>query len=314
LHRRVGEVLRDQFTATAAAEPELVAHHFTQAGLMETAIEWWGKAGQRSLERSALVEAAEQFKRALDQIATLPATLSLRRDQINLQVALANALMHTKGYATPETKAALGEARSLIEKAEALGDLPEDPLLLFSILYGFWVVNFVAFNGDAVRDLSEQFLALAEKQTAAGPLLVARRLMGSSLSTMPAISRAVSLVRVHQGALCHLDPNDRKPASGGRARRLPALSHTASVITNEPPAGSVGVIWAQAGASAAFGGAVIAAMAIAAAENAVRNHPVIFFELIKSGTSLQRRGGRTLARAGPPAFRGGRFGGIRTPS
>ena len=56
------------------------------------------------------------------------------------------------------------------------------------------------------------------------------------------------------------------------------------------------------------------AMAIAAAENAVSNHPVIFFELIKSGTSLQRRGGRTLASAGPPAFRGGRFGGIRTPS
>jgi hypothetical protein len=67
----------------------------------------------------------------------LPATKAMRRDQINLQVALANALMHTKGYATPETKAALGEARWLLEKAEALGDSPEDPLLLFSILYGF---------------------------------------------------------------------------------------------------------------------------------------------------------------------------------
>ena len=74
LHRRVAEALRDQFAATAAAEPELLAHHFTQAGLTEAAIEWWGKAGQRSLERSALVEAAEQFTRALDQIATLPAT------------------------------------------------------------------------------------------------------------------------------------------------------------------------------------------------------------------------------------------------
>ena len=57
LHRRVAEALRDQFAATAAAEPELLAHHFTQAGLTEAAIEWWGKAGQRSLERSALVEA-----------------------------------------------------------------------------------------------------------------------------------------------------------------------------------------------------------------------------------------------------------------
>ena len=72
LHRRVAEILRDQFAARAAAEPELLAHHFTQAAMTEAAIEWWGKAGRRSLERSALVEAAEQITRALNQIATLP--------------------------------------------------------------------------------------------------------------------------------------------------------------------------------------------------------------------------------------------------
>ena len=61
----MAEALRDNLAATAAAEPELLAHHFTQAGLTEAAIEWWGQAGQRSLERSALVEAAEQLTRAL---------------------------------------------------------------------------------------------------------------------------------------------------------------------------------------------------------------------------------------------------------
>jgi predicted ATPase len=84
LHRRAGEVLRDQFADSASAGPELLAHHFTQAGLTEAAIEWWGKAGQRSLERSALVEAAAQFTCALDLIATLPATPALRREQIKL--------------------------------------------------------------------------------------------------------------------------------------------------------------------------------------------------------------------------------------
>ena len=92
LHRRTGEILRDQFAATAAAEPELLAHHFTQAGLTEAAIEWWGKAGQRSLARSALLEGAEQLKRALDQIATLPATPALRREEIKIQLAFGNAL------------------------------------------------------------------------------------------------------------------------------------------------------------------------------------------------------------------------------
>ena len=95
LHRRTGEVLRDQFATTAAAEPELLAHHFTQAGMTEAAIEWWGTAGQRSLARSALVEGAEQLKRALDQIATLPATPALRREEIKLEVAFANALALT---------------------------------------------------------------------------------------------------------------------------------------------------------------------------------------------------------------------------
>ena len=181
LHRRVGEALRDNFAATAAAEPELLAHHFTQAGLTEAAIEWWGKAGQQSLERSALVEAVEQFTRALDQIGTLTGTPTLRLEQIKLQVDLIAALIHVKGYAAPETKAASERARLLIEQAEALGEPPEDPLLLFSVLYSFWVANLVAFNGEMVRKLAAQFLALAEKQGATTPLMLGHRLMGNSL-------------------------------------------------------------------------------------------------------------------------------------
>ena len=181
LHCRVAEVLLDQFPTTAAAEPELLAHHFTQAGLAEAAIEWWGKAGQRSLERSALVEAVEQITRALDQIATLPATPVLRREQIKLQVGLANALMHVKGYAAPETEAAWEQARLFIELAQALGEPPEDPLPLFSMLFGVWGVNRIAFNGDVVRELAAQFLALAEKQRTTVPLMVGHRVMGISL-------------------------------------------------------------------------------------------------------------------------------------
>jgi predicted ATPase len=183
LHARIAESLESQFPEVAENRPELLARHSSEAGLIEKAAGLWGKAGQRSLARSALVEAIEQLTRALDLIATLSGTTGMRREQIKLQVALANALMHTKGYATPETKAALGQARSLIERAEALGEPPEDPLLLFSILYGFWATNYVGHNGDALRELASQFLVLAEKQTATGPVMVAHRLMGSSLFT-----------------------------------------------------------------------------------------------------------------------------------
>jgi predicted ATPase len=126
-----------------------LARHWTEAGVIEKAADLWGKAGQRSLAQSALVEAVEQLTRALDQIATLSATPALRREQIQLQVAIITPLMHVKGYAAPETKAAADRARLLIEQAEALGEPPDDPLLLFSVLFSFWTASFVAFNGDA---------------------------------------------------------------------------------------------------------------------------------------------------------------------
>ena len=181
LHRRIGEVLRDQFAASAAAEPELLAHHFTQAGLPEAAAEWWGKAGQRSLERSALAEATAQLTHALDQIAGLPGTPERRREELKLQVALINAVMHVKGYAAPETKAAIERARLLIEQAEALGETPEDPLIFFSALYGLMSANVVAFDGDMVRQQAAEFLALAERAKATAPLLMANRFMGLAL-------------------------------------------------------------------------------------------------------------------------------------
>ncbi len=158
LHARIAETLENQFTEIAGSRPDLLAHHCTEAGLTEKAAGLWGKAGQQSLARSALVEAVAQLTRALDQIATLPSTPALRREQIRLQVALGNALMFTKGYAAPESKAAFDRARSLIDQAEALGEAPEDPLLPFSVLYGFWVANYLAFNGDVVCGLAARFL------------------------------------------------------------------------------------------------------------------------------------------------------------
>ena len=208
LHARIAEALESQFPEIAENQPELLARHCTEAGRIEKATSLWGKAGQRSLARSALAEAAEQLTRALAQIAALPATPALRREEIKLQVALANTLMSVKGYAAPETKAAVEQARLLIEQAEALGEPPEDPLLLFSVLYGFWVANLVAFNGDAMRELAAQFLALAEKQGATVPLMIGHRLMGSSLLLTGDIAEG----RAHYDrAIALYDPAEHRP-------------------------------------------------------------------------------------------------------
>jgi class 3 adenylate cyclase len=181
LHARIVEILETSFAEIAESQPEILARHCSEAELIEKAALLWGKAGQRSLARSALVEAAVQLTRALDQIAILRATPALRGEQIKFQVGLANALMHTKGYAAPETKVATEQARLFIERSEALGEPLEDPLLLFSAIYGLWAVNFLAFKGDICRDLATHFLALAERQGATTPVLIGHRVMGHSL-------------------------------------------------------------------------------------------------------------------------------------
>jgi predicted ATPase/class 3 adenylate cyclase len=134
LHARIAGILETRFADVAASQPELLARHYTEAGLTAKAASFWGKAGQRSLERSALVEAAEQFTRALEHMEALPATSSLRREQIKLQVTLVGTLFHVKGAAALETKSATEKARLLIEQAEARGEPPEDPRRLFSVL------------------------------------------------------------------------------------------------------------------------------------------------------------------------------------
>jgi predicted ATPase len=136
LHARIAEALEREFAEIAESQPELLAHHCTEAAQIGKAAGLWGRAGEQSLARSALTEAVAQLTRALAQIACLPGTAAVRREQIKLQVGLANALVHTKGHAAPETKASLAKARSLIERAEALGEPPDDPLL-FAVLYGF---------------------------------------------------------------------------------------------------------------------------------------------------------------------------------
>ena len=225
LHARIAEALENQFADIAEIQPEVLARHCTEAGLIEKAAGLWGKAGQKSLARSALIEAAEQLTRSLDQIASLPGTPALRREQIKLQVGLVNAVMHVKGYAAPETKVAAERARLLIEHVEALGEPLENPLLLFSVLYSSWIANYTAFNGDVMCELAAQYLALAEKQTATAPLMTGHSLMGASLMWTGHIAEG----HAHIGrAIALVDPAEHRPLPRRRFgfdNRVSAFSH-----------------------------------------------------------------------------------------
>ena len=116
--------------------------------------------------------------------------------------------MHVKGYAAPEPKAAVEQARQFIEQAETLGEPPEDPLLLFSVLYGVWAANYVAFNGDVTCELASQFLALAEKQGRSVPLMIGHRLMGTSLMLTGEIAKSRAQ---YDQAFALYDPAKHRP-------------------------------------------------------------------------------------------------------
>jgi hypothetical protein len=134
LHRQIADVLHGEFAPVAAAEPELVAHHLTQAGLDEPAIEWWGKAGDQALRRSAFKEAAAHLGRAIelaDKLAAPVPGAAPDSSRLRLQTSLSNALMRAKGHTAPETSAAFARARELASRAE-------DASERFPAYFGLW--------------------------------------------------------------------------------------------------------------------------------------------------------------------------------
>jgi hypothetical protein len=119
-----------------------------------------------------------------------------------------NALMHTKGHAALETRAAAERARVLIENAETLGEPPEDPLLPFSVLWSFWVANLAAFKGDVLRELARELLTLAERQGGSVPLMIGHRSTGISLLHTGDIAQC----RPHfDCAIALYDPAEHRP-------------------------------------------------------------------------------------------------------
>jgi predicted ATPase len=226
LHARIAEVLESQFVDIADSQPELLARHCIEAGLIEKAARLWGKAGQQSLARSAFIEAVAHFTRALSQFEVLPVTASLIRDRIEAQVGLGNALIDTAGHAAPETRAAFRRASELMTQSEQLGEALDDPLLQVSVLLGLWRAAYVAFDGDLMRELAAELLVLAEKHEATVPLVIAHIRMGMTLGLTGNIAEARARF---DKALALYDPAEHRPLTTrlGPDSRTTALSFRA---------------------------------------------------------------------------------------
>ena len=173
-HARIAHVLEAQFPETVATQPELLAHHYTEAGLTAQAIPYWQQAGQHALQRSAPAEAIAHLTQGLAVLTTLPETPARLQQELDLQVALGTALRTTKGNAAPEVERPYTRARELCAQ---LGDTPQ----LFPVLRGLMLYYQGRGQLHTASQLGEQLLRLAQALPDPAHLLLAHFQLGWAL-------------------------------------------------------------------------------------------------------------------------------------
>jgi class 3 adenylate cyclase/predicted ATPase len=173
LHARIAQVMEERLTTTAGAQPEILAHHFGNAGLIEKAVAYWQEAGERSKARSAMAESIRQMRKALDLLSQLPDTPKRQRTELELQLSLGGALIAATGHATDETGHAYARARRL---CEMLNDTPH----LLKALWGEFVHYHVRAEVNRSHRAAEELLDLAGQQNDTAALVAGHRAVGDS--------------------------------------------------------------------------------------------------------------------------------------
>jgi predicted ATPase len=157
LHGRIVKVLEERFQDTVRSQPELLAHHCEEAGLIDAAVSYWYQAGKAALIRSAVTEAVAQLSKGLELLQTRPDSPERPRRELDFRVILGGALLNAKGWAAPEAGAAYERA---LELCQQLGDRKQ----VFPVLWGLTVVYVNRAELPAARKVAGEMLRLAEEQ------------------------------------------------------------------------------------------------------------------------------------------------------
>ena len=182
-HQRIAQVVESQFPETTEAQPELLAHHYTEASLIERAVGYWQKAGQRASERSAHAEAISHFTEGLRLLQTLPETPERTQREVDMLIALGASLRATKGFAAPEVGQTYSHARQLCKGLE-------EPHQLFSVLRGLHGYYNEHAELQMAHELSERLLTLAQQVQDPVMLSVAHRTVGTTFFYLGAPAEA----------------------------------------------------------------------------------------------------------------------------
>jgi class 3 adenylate cyclase len=173
-HQRIAQVLEARFPESCETQPELLAHHYTEAGLTEQAIGYWQQAGQRAIQRSANVEAVNHLTRGLALLTLLPDTPERTQQELAFHLSLGAQLAVTKGYAASEVEQAFARARALCQQG---GERPQ----LGFVLWGLYRFYFMRAEHRTAQELAAQLLRLAQHDLAPVVLLAAHAALGTAL-------------------------------------------------------------------------------------------------------------------------------------
>jgi len=201
-HQRIAQVLEEQFPETTGAQPELVAHHLTEAGLTGHSVTYWYKAGQRAVERSAYVEAIAHLRQGLELLTTLPETPERTQREVDMLIALGASLRATKGGAAPEVEQTYTRARQLCHSLH-------DPQQLFSVLRGLQGHYNNRAEYQTAQALGEQLLALAQQAQDTAMLLAAHYSLGATWFWLGAPAAALTHLDLAQGIALY-DPTQHR--------------------------------------------------------------------------------------------------------
>jgi class 3 adenylate cyclase/predicted ATPase len=156
LHARIAQILIERFPATVAIEPELVAYHFTQAAMAREAVEYWHRAGERAVKRSANLEAIRHLQGALDLLTSLPQDRTRAERELGLLALLGPAQMVTKSRAAEEVEITLERARDLARELASLDHLIPATL-------GLWLLQMNRGSFDRAGELTRELFDLANQ-------------------------------------------------------------------------------------------------------------------------------------------------------
>jgi predicted ATPase len=222
-HKQIAQVLEGQFPETKEMQPELVAYHYTEAGLREQAIPYWQQAGERASQRSAYVEAISHLTKGLELLKTLPDIPERVQQELTLQLALGDALGTVKGYAVPEVEKTVTRARELCQH---LGETPQ----LFPVLFRLWLFYFNRGEHQTAHELAKQQMRLAQSVQDQYLLSLAHGALGGTFYVLGELTSA----RTHlEQAIALYDPQKHPRSTVNPADpRVDCLSYASRTLWN----------------------------------------------------------------------------------